>query len=397
MPIRRGVPPWTRRATPGRPALTGPVILRQEPSADTRPGIILILPIYDVRLPADTLEARRKALVGYVVSPFRADGLMQGLMQREQRTVSRYMNWAVYDGPVADPLKLLYSSIGNGDDPGFVPFYRYTIDHEVEGRQWTLTFASTPTFESSISFGVPALALMCAVLCTLLLTLFVATMAYRQVNLARTNQQMSLLTRELGHRVKNTLAVVQAIATRSMREGRSVGEARDIFLKRLHALARAHTLLLETSWHGASLRTLAVKELEPFGERATIVGRDLALNSSTAQTIALALHELATNAVKYGALSVAGGRVHLSWELVLGPHGWDFVLRWKEHGGPTVGPPSRKGFGHALLSQQIGHGGESPLVRFAPDGLEYVARAPLGSIIEEQVTDETLNLPEVQE
>ncbi len=210
---------------------------------------------------------------------------------------------------------------------------------------------------------------------------FVAAMALRQMQLTQANAQMSLLTRELSHRVKNTLAVVQSVASRSLSDGRSVSEARNIFMKRLHALARAHTLLLDKSWQGASLRTLARQELEPFAARATIEGPEVALNASTAQTFALVLHELATNATKHGSLSVLAGRVEVTWRIERRRDAAAmFRFRWREIGGPLVSEPTRRGFGRILLAQHIGHGGDRPTITYHPSGLMYELATPLGSI-----------------
>jgi two-component sensor histidine kinase len=147
------------------------------------------------------------------------------------------------------------------------------------------------------------------------------------------------------HRIKNTLATIQAIATQTLNQH---AKERDAFIARLHALASVHDLLTSETWERAPLRTIVTKALEPFqerpNERIMIDGlADLWLDSNKSIVVAMALHELATNAVKYGALSNGGGSVSIVWERQY--QSSRVKLVWKESGGPEVSPPKRKGFG----------------------------------------------------
>jgi PAS domain S-box-containing protein len=192
------------------------------------------------------------------------------------------------------------------------------------------------------------------------------------------------LARELDHRVKNVLAVVQAIASQTVRASGSLEGFAEAFEGRLGALARAHGLLTSTGWAGADLRGLAEQTLEPYLDGAAEVavgGPSLALPPRRAVAVAMVLHELATNAAKHGALSVPGGRVAVGWEVGEGEGGARRVrLAWEEAGGPAVGAaPGRKGFGTALIEQSLrydleGTGG----LRFEPDGLRCELSFPLG-------------------
>jgi two-component sensor histidine kinase len=123
---------------------------------------------------------------------------------------------------------------------------------------------------------------------------------------------------------------------------------------RIQALANVHRLFVESRWSGADLRGLVTQELLPYCQdaeaRARIAGPDLLLEPSTAQTIAVTLHELATNAAKYGALSVPDGHVHVEWSRVVDGR---LVLRWTETGGPPVKPPTRRGFGTRVMESMI--------------------------------------------
>jgi PAS domain S-box-containing protein len=193
-----------------------------------------------------------------------------------------------------------------------------------------------------------------------------------------TEERSRLLLAELSHRVKNTLAVVQSVATRSLAGDRTLDEARDAFAKRIRALANAHTLLTASEWRGASLRALAAAELGPYRGRAEARGEDLALGPKAAQSLALILHELATNAAKHGALSAPEGRVELAWA-VEGP---TLRLVWREKGGPEVRSPARRGFGHLLVEEAAAHDlGSRARLEFRREGLTYELEAPLAQLV----------------
>ena len=153
------------------------------------------------------------------------------------------------------------------------------------------------------------------------------------------------------HRIKNSLATIQAIATQTLNQH---AKERDAFIARLHALGRAHDLLTSETWERASLRAIVTRVLEPFQEqlheRIIIDGpADLWLDSTKSVAVAMALHELATNAVKYGALSNGDGRVSIAWERQHEPNRMKLV--WQESGGPEVSPPKQKGFGSHLIER----------------------------------------------
>ena len=188
-----------------------------------------------------------------------------------------------------------------------------------------------------------------------------------------------LLVSELNHRVKNTLAVVQSIAARSLSGDRTLNEARDVLTKRLQALAKAHLLLTAAEWRGAKLRELAEAELKPYAKRAEILGEDVTLSPKATLSLGLVLHELATNAAKHGALSAPGGQVSVAWEVLNGADARSLRLVWRERGGPPVPAAPRKGFGRVLIEQAAAYdlGGRATL-DLRPDGAVYELEAPLG-------------------
>jgi two-component sensor histidine kinase len=191
-----------------------------------------------------------------------------------------------------------------------------------------------------------------------------------------------LLLNELNHRVKNTLAVVQGLAAQSFKTGVDPDAARRSFEGRLRALAAAHDLLTAENWVGASLRSVISEAVHGAADpsRLSIDGPDLQLPPQTAVTLALAIHELSTNAVKHGALGSPDGRVHVGWAVTSAPGTASPRLRldWVESGGPPVAPPARRGFGSRMLEQGLaGELGGTVRLDFAAQGLRCHIDAPL--------------------
>ena len=197
---------------------------------------------------------------------------------------------------------------------------------------------------------------------------------------ALAQQRQRLLINELNHRVKNTLATVQSIASHSLRTAGTTQEAARAFEERLMALSRAHNVLTREVWEGASLREIVEGAAEPYagpGGRFRIEGENIRLNPQTALALAMALQELATNAVKYGALSRPAGSVEISWSAASrSPR--RLQLQWAESGGPPVRAPERRGFGSRLIERSlaIDLGGEVRLA-FNPEGVVCTVEALL--------------------
>ena len=189
-----------------------------------------------------------------------------------------------------------------------------------------------------------------------------------------------LLLNELSHRVKNTLASIQSMAGQTLRGAESPDEFRHTFSARLRAIAASHDLLVEANHESVRLMDLIRQQVAPFAaddERLVLSGKDLTLRGDLAHSLGLILHELATNAAKYGAFSTRGGRVSIEWTVEDGERR---VLRfaWTERGGPSVQPPSRRGFGTRLIEHTMGAdaaGGAA--FDFAPEGLGVRMTVPL--------------------
>lgn len=191
-------------------------------------------------------------------------------------------------------------------------------------------------------------------------------------------ERLRLLAREVDHRANNLLAIVQGAI--SLARAADVGEYRESLLGRVAALANAHQLLSQSRWEGADLRRLVEEELRPFAsegrKRVRISGVSRNLPPDTAQGLAMVLHELATNAVKYGALSVPAGRVSVSWRT--NPKARRLVVRWREEAGPPVVAPGQKGLGSRVLERALGGaiGGRTELA-WRPDGLQCLIHLPV--------------------
>jgi PAS domain S-box-containing protein len=175
--------------------------------------------------------------------------------------------------------------------------------------------------------------------------------ASRDLTQSREAEELQgLMVNELNHRVKNSLATVQSIASQTLRRATDLRSAREALEARIGSLARAHDLLTDRSWSGADFRCVVARALEPFAAtRLKMTGPSLDVPPKHALALSMALHELATNAAKYGALSNASGRVEVSWTADAG----SLRLEWRETGGPAVTPPTRRGFGTRLLQDGL--------------------------------------------
>ena len=185
---------------------------------------------------------------------------------------------------------------------------------------------------------------------------------------------LRLLLRELTHRSKNLLAVIQGIARQTARHAGSMDGFLNQFSGRLQSLAAAHDLLVRESWHGASMRELIHAQLAAYiddeGRRVSMNGPAIALKPEAAQSLGLALHELAANAARFGAFSADTGRVVIAWERTQTPHGEALVLDWREAGGPPVKARRKRGFGMAVIERNLALALEAEVtLNFEPKGV----------------------------
>jgi PAS domain S-box-containing protein len=195
---------------------------------------------------------------------------------------------------------------------------------------------------------------------------------------------LRLLMRELTHRSKNLLAVIQAMARQTARHTGTTERFLEQFGARLQALATSHDLLVQESWHGASLNELVRLQLGHHldGTQVTVEGPPILLKPEAAQGLGLALHELATNAAKYGALSSSSGRVSISWHRLPASEGHGIEMVWQESGGPGVASPERRGFGTLAIERNLVRALDAQVdLVFAPDGVRCRIIVPVTQFV----------------
>lgn len=194
--------------------------------------------------------------------------------------------------------------------------------------------------------------------------------------LERRTKQQQLMTRELAHRVKNTIAILQSIVTNSLRSPEAV-DVRKTIIERFGALSRAHDILIGTDFAAADFRELATTALSVQSGMFDLEGPDVLLSPQSALSLALVLHELATNSLKYGALQ-AGGKVHLRW-VISEQSAPAFSLKWSETGGPPAVRPAQVGFGTRLIETTLKSLGKVEM-RYEPSGFELLFVADLKNL-----------------
>jgi PAS domain S-box-containing protein len=198
----------------------------------------------------------------------------------------------------------------------------------------------------------------------------------------RAEEQQALLIRELHHRVKNTLATVQAIMGSTARASNTIEEFQQSFTGRIVALARTHTSLAEDRSQSITVRDLLCGELDPYDDgtehRLRLEGPSIRLPSTIALPLGMAIHEMTTNAVKYGSLSVLGGSLTVAWALAGPEDGGELTVEWVERDGPLVHAPTRRGFGSQLLERVLNSQiGARAAIAYDPEGLRAYIEVPL--------------------
>jgi PAS domain S-box-containing protein len=196
-------------------------------------------------------------------------------------------------------------------------------------------------------------------------------------------RHVEFIMRELSHRSKNLLAIIQSVARQSILQSADLEDFEQHFTARLASLASLHDLLVQQEWRGAALQAIAQTQIEAFaGDRATLAGPEFFMKPDVAQVLSMVFHELSTNASKYGAFSNADGVVTVTWG-VADPQSTKLFIRWQEAGGPPVRPPTRRGFGTLVLERialQIPKAEIS--YEFPPDGVVWTLQAPLKPLID---------------
>jgi len=200
----------------------------------------------------------------------------------------------------------------------------------------------------------------------------------------RAEAHVEMLMAEVNHRAKNLLAVVQAVAYQTARQGDPATLVTRLS-ERINGLALGQDLLVMNQWHGVDVADLVTAQIAHFkdliGTRVLLTGPALRLTAEAAQAIGMALHELATNAAKYGALSNQDGRVNIAWRVLPGVKP-TFEMSWQEEGGPPVAPPTRKGFGHSIIGRLMDAAVQGATdIRFDEAGMSWRLSAPIPNTI----------------
>jgi PAS domain S-box-containing protein len=215
----------------------------------------------------------------------------------------------------------------------------------------------------------------------------------------QTEETRQLLLNELSHRVKNTLASVQSIARQTLHRAKNPADFVSTFSGRVQALARAHTLLTQNTWLGARMRDLVRDQLQlgnAEDPRISCTGPVVMLEPQAALHLALILHELGTNARKYGSLSVPQGSVSISWSVKTNGQR-SIALEWKERGGPAVHAPSERGFGTMLIEQSLQADGGTASIDYGADGLTCRIKLPLKDVLRSDADLYSLTAPAAAE
>lgn len=357
----------------GQPVASGPVVLMQEDQRDRPPGFLIFMPVFGIGQPAGNT---RGALRGFVYSPFNGQQFLDSAVSADQVGP---VGIRLYDGSAA-PGNLLAERRLPSLSGRVV---RTRID--MAGRRWLLEVeAPVSTMISMMSMMSLLFGLLVATLLLVLARLLTQQAAEDRVALAWFEQQSSIrnsLTRELNHRVKNTLANVLSIITLTRRRAESL----DVFVEslegRIRALSATHDLLTQSEWGSTPLHLVLQAELAPYAHgtdhHVEISGPDVDLAPNDALSLGLAIHELATNAAKYGALSIEQGRVRITWEMM----GEDRArIRWEEINGPPLDPEAqrKRGFGTDLIEKIVAHELRNPVdLRFDATGVHCALVIPV--------------------
>jgi two-component sensor histidine kinase/CHASE1-domain containing sensor protein len=363
-PVRRTAMVQAMREA--RPTASGKVLLVQE-GVKRSPGFLIYMPVFENK-------AGVRSLKGFIYSPFNAQEFVKSvarLLDPEEFGVS------LYDEAVA-PRNLLARIAPETRGGPTVTMRVPVADHD-----WILVVDKAARHSlSTLSQLTLLFGLLVASLLMVLARLLTQQALEDRATTVWLEEQNSIrnsLTRELNHRVKNTLANVLSLVTLTRRKADDIDSFADSLSGRIRALSATHDLLTRSDWAATPIGSLIEAELVPYtqdGERTVeMAGPLVELAPNDALSLGLAIHELATNAVKYGALSAAEGTVKIDWELR--PDG-RATVHWREIGGPPVSPERQRGFGTELIEKIVAHELGNPVdLRFEPEGVQCTLIIPV--------------------
>ncbi len=369
-PVRRDAMSEALRTV--QPTASARITLAQEKKGEA-PGFLIFMPVF-----RETPGGRPfdRALAGYVYSPFSAGVFLDSAMERAN---TPSFGVRLYDGAAQTKNLLVARTLADGGGA------RIETPVSIANRQLLLVVEG-PKGASLDPLSLMALVfgLMLSSLLMLVARLLTQQVFEDQARLAFYEEQHSIrnsLTRELNHRVKNTLANVLSILSLTRRRSDNLDDFADSLEGRIRSLSATHDLLTGTDWGTTPLKAVLEAELQHFragGEHIINVdGPPVELAPNDALSFGLAVHELATNAAKFGALSVPNGRVSIYWSIVEG----DLAeVEWREREGPPVNSEIRRGFGTELIEKVVAHELQSPVqLVFEREGVRCVMRVPVRS------------------
>lgn len=350
----------------GRPVASGKVQLVQDRNTVAGVGFLIYMPVLDMR--------RRGSVKGFVFSPLRANEFLDSAAELYRNDE---IEIRVFDGEIA-PENLIAQRLASGTTGTL-------LDRRIDvgNHSWVIQVSDkkvgtlSTTARLTLFFGAITSLLVMAI--GRLITRRAAEDRRVLEWLSRQSAIRNSLTRELNHRVKNTLANVLSIAALTRRRSTNIDDFTESLTARIRALSATHDLLSQSDWSDAPLGEIVRSELAPYMDvnesHVVMNGPDIKLAPNDAMSLGLAIHELATNAAKYGALSTTRGRVHVNWSLA----GSDQAeIHWREEGGPPVKEPTRRGFGRDLIEKIVAHELRSEVdLRFLPDGVECRLKVPV--------------------
>lgn len=365
-PVRRQAMLEAERTA--RPTASGKVVLRQEGDAG-EPGFLIYMPVFQ-----SSTDGRQ--LNGFIYSPFNAQDFLSSALELEDAGEVRVR---LYDRDVEDDR--LLAEIGASEGEGKVLVETISIAN----NPWVLEIAAgSGAALSGLALVTLILGLLVASLLMLVIRMLTQQAIEDEAALRYFQEQASIrnsLTRELNHRVKNTLANVLSIIALTRRRAESLDDFAEGLDGRIRALSATHDLLTQSDWGTTPIRAVVETELAPYargGEnRLELLGPEVELAPNDALSLGLAMHELATNAAKYGALSQPGGHVRVSWRAIS-----DKLVRleWVERGGPPVSVTSERsrGFGTDLIEKIVAHELDNPVeLIFEEEGVRCTLTIPV--------------------
>lgn len=357
-PLRRAA--IDRALSTREPSLTAKIqlVIENAMEAPVQAGILLISPVYQRTRLGDSNELPpNPPATGLIISAFRMGDLLTSILAKHQTHAADRIHIRLMDSVGGDSI--LYQS----PKEHTAPLFSATETIELFGRTWSFQSSSTRQFERDVAQYGQYLVLGAGILVSLLLTSLAWIQAKRNrdtlnaaSDLKYSNDKIATLMAEINHRSKNLLSLVQAIARQT-----SAGNPTEFatsFSRRLSALAASQDLLVKSEWKQVALAKLARSQLAHFdgliSSRIHVTGPDVGLSASTAQTLGMTIHELATNASKYGALSNEDGEIRIKWHFDLDPEGNDvFHMSWVERNGPAALAPKHEGFGSKVTGKMV--------------------------------------------